>query len=94
MFIWIGGVRFLLEFLRINNWRLADIPTAQLFGAGFVVLGIAILVLRRAQHAPILEPKPAFVPPEGEGPDAGTSDDDDDDDLFADYDAARRDKAT
>ena len=95
MFIWIGGVRFLLEFLRINNWRLADIPTAQLFGAGFVVLGIGILVLRRAQHAPILEPKPAFVPPEGEGPDGGTSDDDDDDDdLFADYDAARRDKAT
>ena len=44
MLIWIGGVRFLLEFLRIGNWRLADIPTAQIFGAAFVAIGIGILV--------------------------------------------------
>jgi len=56
MLIWIGGVRFLLEFLRIGNWRLADIPTAQIFGAGFVVVGLAILWLRRRQSAPILAP--------------------------------------
>jgi phosphatidylglycerol---prolipoprotein diacylglyceryl transferase len=100
MFIWIGGVRFMVEFLRINNWRLADIPTAQLFGAAFVLLGIGILVLRRIQRAPMLEPMPAFVPPQGDGT-AGSAPaavdaagDDDDDDPFADYDAARRDQAT
>jgi len=56
MFIWIGLVRFLLEFLRLGNWRLADIPTAQIFGAGFVVLGIVLLVIRRRQDAPVLAP--------------------------------------
>jgi phosphatidylglycerol:prolipoprotein diacylglycerol transferase len=91
MFIWIGGVRFLVEFLRINNWRLADIPTAQLFGIAFVVLGIGIMVLRRAQHAPTLEPS-TFVPPETDaaGGDGMTTDEDEDDDPFAEYDAARR----
>ena len=52
MLIWIGGFRFMLEFLRIGNWRLADIPTAQIFGAAFVVIGIALLAIRRRQHAP------------------------------------------
>ena len=56
MFIWIGLVRFLVEFLRIGNWRIADIPTAQLFGVGFVIVGIAMLVIRRRQDAPRLEP--------------------------------------
>ncbi len=54
MLIWIGGVRFLVEFLRIGNWRLGDIPTAQLFGAAFVLIGIGILWLRRRQNAPPL----------------------------------------
>jgi phosphatidylglycerol:prolipoprotein diacylglycerol transferase len=56
MFIWIGGVRFLVEFMRIDNWRLADIPTAQIFGAAFVAIGLGILWLRRRQGAPMLEP--------------------------------------
>jgi hypothetical protein len=59
MIIWIGGVRFLVEFLRIGNWRLGDIPTAQLFGAAFVIIGIAIMVLRRRQGAPRLAPAEA-----------------------------------
>ena len=56
MFIWIGGVRFLLEFLRIGNWRLGDIPTAQIFGAAFVVIGIGILCSRRQGAPPLAEP--------------------------------------
>lgn len=58
MFIWIGAVRFLIEFLRINNWRIGDIPTAQYFGAAFVLVGIGILVYRRRVHAPQLVPEP------------------------------------
>jgi len=54
--IWIGGVRFLLEFLRLGNWRLADIPTAQIFGIGFVAVGLAMLWIRRRQGAPTLAP--------------------------------------
>jgi phosphatidylglycerol:prolipoprotein diacylglycerol transferase len=69
MLIWIGAVRFALEFLRIGNWRLADIPTAQIFGAAFVVIGIGILWLRRRQGAPMLAP--VEVPDdEGDGKDA------------------------
>ena len=98
MFIWIGGVRFLVEFLRINNWRLNDIPTAQLFGAAFVLVGIGILVLRRVQGAPILEPQPAFVPPDAEpgrsladaDSDGGDDAADDAADDFAEFDAAQR----
>jgi len=56
MLIWIGGFRFMLEFLRLGNWRLADIPTAQIFGAGAVVVGIAMLWIRRRQGAPMLAP--------------------------------------
>jgi phosphatidylglycerol:prolipoprotein diacylglycerol transferase len=56
MLIWIGGFRFMLEFLRLGNWRLADIPTAQIFGAGAVVIGIVLLWIRRRQHAPTLAP--------------------------------------
>ena len=74
MLIWIGGVRFLVEFLRIGNWRLADIPTAQIFGAAFVVIGVGIVWLRRRQDAPILEP----VEPAADGDEY---DDEDDDEL-------------
>jgi phosphatidylglycerol---prolipoprotein diacylglyceryl transferase len=56
MLIWIGGVRFLVEFLRIGNWRIGDIPTAQIFGAAFVAVGVGILWLRRRQDAPMLSP--------------------------------------
>ena len=62
LLIWVGAVRFMLEFLRIGNWRLADIPTAQIFGAGFVIVGIAMLWLRRRQGAPPLAP---VATPEG-----------------------------
>jgi phosphatidylglycerol---prolipoprotein diacylglyceryl transferase len=89
MFIWIGGVRFLVEFLRINNWRLGDIPTAQLFGAAFVILGIGIMVLRRSQGAPILEPS-TFVPEADDDGDGDSPDTDDAADDFAEFDAAQR----
>jgi phosphatidylglycerol---prolipoprotein diacylglyceryl transferase len=52
--IWIGAVRFLLEFLRIGNWRLGDIPTAQIFGVLFIVVGVGLLWLRRRQGAPAM----------------------------------------
>ena len=94
LFIWLGGARFLLEFLRIGNWRIGDIPTAQIFGAVFVLIGIGILVLRRRQHAPILAPAP--LPPPGDGavddvdadsPDAGADAGDED---FQEFDEAMR----
>jgi hypothetical protein len=59
MLIWVGGVRFLVEFMRIGNWRLGDIPTAQLFGAAFVLVGLGIMAYRRRTHAPRLAPAAA-----------------------------------
>jgi phosphatidylglycerol:prolipoprotein diacylglycerol transferase len=97
MFIWIGLVRFLIEFLRIENWRIGNIPTAQYFGAAFVLLGIGILVYRRRVHAPPLVPVEGearpddYVPPspgEDEAPDRAADFDD-----FEDFDAAHDDAA-
>jgi hypothetical protein len=89
MFIWIGGVRFLIEFLRIGNWRLGDIPTAQLFGAAFVLIGIGILVMRRRQGAPILEPAPAGSADAEDGDGEAPPDDMGEDD-FKELDEAMR----
>jgi phosphatidylglycerol:prolipoprotein diacylglycerol transferase len=88
MFIWIGGVRFLVEFLRIGNWRLGDIPTAQLFGIAFVVVGIAIMVVRRRQGAPFLAPaERRFGTDDGDdGENADDAGDGDGDDDFAEFD--------
>jgi phosphatidylglycerol---prolipoprotein diacylglyceryl transferase len=68
MLIWFGGVRFLVEFERIGNWRLGDVPTAQLFGATFVVIGLAIMLVRRRQGAPRLAPGAATPPEDGPEP--------------------------
>jgi len=58
--IWMGGVRFLTEFLRIDSivWRLAGIPTAQLFGLGFVAVGLVMLwyLRRTGQPMTVVEP--------------------------------------
>jgi phosphatidylglycerol:prolipoprotein diacylglycerol transferase len=97
MFIWIGLVRFLVEFLRIGNWRIGDVPTAQLFGAAFVAIGIGILVWRRRQNASQLVPEAgsaAAAALEAEAEAHGLSDDeeeaeDDDFDDFDDFDARR-----
>ena len=102
MFIWIGRVRFLVEFLRIGNWRIGDIPTAQLFGAAFVLIGVGILVVRRRQGAPQLVPEPGSADDvaleeaavaegradrrDGGAGDAGSEDDFDD---FDEFDAMR-----
>jgi phosphatidylglycerol---prolipoprotein diacylglyceryl transferase len=85
--IWIGAARFLLEFLRIGNWRIGDIPTAQIFGAGFVVVGVGLLVYRRMRGAPplVLAPEPAAD--DRDEPDDPTDPDDDD---FKDFDEAIR----
>ncbi len=98
MFIWIGLVRFLVEFLRIENWRIGDIPTAQIFGAAFVLVGIAILVVRRRQAAPQLVPEAgtpeaealeAEAAAQGVPEDGERADDEDDFDEFDDFDATR-----
>lgn len=93
LFIWVGGFRFLLEFLRIGNWRLGDIPTAQIFGAGFVVVGSVLFVIRSRQDAPILGPAPPRAADDEAGNgagDAGGPPDDNADDDFKDLDEAMR----
>jgi phosphatidylglycerol---prolipoprotein diacylglyceryl transferase len=45
-FIWYGTTRFLLEFLRENNWTLGGVPTAQIVSAGFIVVGVIGLIWR------------------------------------------------
>jgi phosphatidylglycerol:prolipoprotein diacylglycerol transferase len=90
MLIWIGGVRFLLEFLRIGNWRIGDIPTAQIVGAVIALVGVAMLVYRRRAGAAQLLPEAGEVRPDDYVPeqaaDAGAGDADAGDEPFDDFD--------
>ncbi len=51
-FIWYGVVRFLLEFLRAENWTLGGVPTAQLASTIFAVGAFVILVARHGRRRP------------------------------------------
>ena len=94
MFIWLGVVRFLIEFLRIENWRIGNIPTAQYFATASILLGIGILVYRRRVHAPALVPVEGearpddYVPPPAGTGDAGEPDGGEEFDDFDEFDAA------
>jgi len=93
--IWYGSVRFGLEFFREGwNWTVGGVPTAQLVGAGLVVVGIAVIAWN---HRPGSKPyrhlvawtpeledrldRKAFVPEVIHDADAGAYEDDDDDEL-------------
>jgi phosphatidylglycerol:prolipoprotein diacylglycerol transferase len=45
-FIWYGVTRFVLEFLRADNWTFFGIPTAQLVSMAFIAVGVVGLFLR------------------------------------------------
>jgi phosphatidylglycerol:prolipoprotein diacylglycerol transferase len=53
-FIWYGVVRFGLETLRADSWTFFGVPMAQIFSTIFILLGIAIIVVRRLSAAPTL----------------------------------------
>jgi phosphatidylglycerol---prolipoprotein diacylglyceryl transferase len=82
-FIWYGVVRFGLETLRADNWTFFGVPMAQIFSTIFILLGIAIIVVRRLSGAPTLlvvdsaakvaALEPVGIP--GEGGDAGDGSD-------------------
>ena len=70
-FIWYATVRFLLEFLRVDNWTFFGIPMAQLISILVIVLSAALLVYRHRRVPPGL---PQLAEPEpGPGSDAGGS---------------------
>jgi phosphatidylglycerol:prolipoprotein diacylglycerol transferase len=45
-FIWYGVTRFVLEFLRADNWTFFGIPTAQLVSLAFIAVGVVGLFVR------------------------------------------------
>ncbi len=45
-FIWYGVTRFVLEFLRADNWTFFGIPTAQLVSVAFIAVGVVGLFVR------------------------------------------------
>ena len=51
-FIWYGVTRFLLEFLREENWTFFGVPTAQIVSLAFIVVGIAGLLVRHDPRRP------------------------------------------
>jgi phosphatidylglycerol:prolipoprotein diacylglycerol transferase len=69
-FIWYAVVRFLLEFLRVDNWTFFGIPVAQLISVAVIVVAAALLVRRHRQ----VPPGPAKPPePEPDDQDAETA---------------------
>ncbi len=59
-FIWYPTVRFLLETLRTDNWKVGGIPTAQLVSVIFVL--IAFLVLLYRHRSGVVDPDPLLGP--------------------------------
>ncbi len=51
-FVWYGVVRFALESLRSANWTFFEVPTAWLFAAGFIVLGLLLIASRHIRPGP------------------------------------------
>ena len=45
-FIWYGVTRFLLEFLRSDNWTFFGVPTAQIVSIAFIAVGVIGLFVR------------------------------------------------
>jgi len=66
-FIWYGVVRFAVESLKADNWRLFGVPTAQIVAAITVLGAAAILVVRHARSPRVGPPEvvgdPSVGPP-------------------------------
>ncbi len=66
-FVWYGTTRFLLEFMRSGNWTFFGIATAQIVSAGFIVVGLVLIVIRHRRGA--------GSAPSGAGPSDGEASD-------------------
>jgi phosphatidylglycerol---prolipoprotein diacylglyceryl transferase len=64
-FIWYGAVRFAVESLKADNWRIFGVPTAQIVAAITVLGAAAILVGRHARSVRIGPPGAVGGPPVG-----------------------------
>lgn len=62
-FVWYGTTRFVLEFMRTDNWTFFGIPTAQIMSAGFILVGLALLWYRHGPGRPT-QPQEAPEPDE------------------------------
>jgi phosphatidylglycerol---prolipoprotein diacylglyceryl transferase len=58
-FIWYGTTRFILEFLRADNWTFFGIPTAQIISLAVILIGVGGLVYRHRRGHPA-DPPPPF----------------------------------
>jgi phosphatidylglycerol:prolipoprotein diacylglycerol transferase len=50
--IWFGAVRFVVESLKADNWRIFGIPTAQIIASITVLAAVAILGIRHRRPHP------------------------------------------
>lgn len=51
-FLWYGLTRFVLEFLRHDNWTFFGVPTAQIVTLGFILVGLLGLLYRHGPGRP------------------------------------------
>jgi len=64
-FVWYGAVRFVVESLKADNWRIFGVPTAQIVAAITVLGAAAILVARHARSSSQGPPAAAEEPRAG-----------------------------
>ena len=64
-FVWYGAVRFVMESLKADNWRIFGVPTAQIVAAITVLGAAAILVARHARSSSQGPPAAAEEPRAG-----------------------------
>jgi phosphatidylglycerol---prolipoprotein diacylglyceryl transferase len=67
-FIWYGAVRFAVESLKADNWRIFGVPTAQIVAA-ITFLGAAAILVARHARAPRIGPPGALGDSPGGPPD-------------------------
>ena len=63
-FIWYAAVRFMLEFLRVDNWTFFGIPMAQLISVIVIVVALTLLVVRHQRIPPGLSQPVEAAPDE------------------------------
>ena len=98
-FVWYGATRFVLEYLRVDNWTFFGVPTAQIVSLLFVIPALVILFWRhRAGHPddlPATHPEDQTwgAPGSAVEDDELDDDEDEDDDWEDDEGAADDDEA-
>ncbi len=70
-FIWYPAERFVLEFLRIGNWKFGAVPTAQIVGVVLITAAVGLLVLNHRRSREVRQEDETQAAAENQGTSRG-----------------------